>query len=83
MTEDDITPDEARERLAAAASLAAATHRRGATVGAITTAGLVVLGRRFSRPYARAFTVTIVLYAVGIALLPQRWPSTVHSLRFR
>jgi len=52
-------------------------------VGAITTAGVGVLGRRFSRPYARAFTVTIVLYAVGIALLTQRWPSTVHSLRFR
>jgi hypothetical protein len=35
---------------------------------------LVVLGRRFSRPYLRSFTVTIVLYVVGVALLPQRWP---------
>jgi hypothetical protein len=41
---------------------------------------LVVLGRRFSRPYVRSFTVTIVLYAVGVALLPQRWPWPVMTV---
>ncbi len=39
----------------------------------------VVAQRGFGRAYTRAFTITIVLYGIGVALIPQRlsWPLAI------
>jgi hypothetical protein len=76
---DDLTSEQARERLTAANELAASTARRGAAGGAITAAGvgalvaLVLAATYLTLPdHPVAFALSFAFYGVALTLLI-RW----------
>ncbi|MFD6757397.1 hypothetical protein [Micromonospora gifhornensis] len=76
MTENNLTSEQARERLAAAEQFASATTRRAAPVAAITTAGVgVLVALVLAVSYATlpehpvAFAVSLAAYGVALTAL--------------